>query len=214
MDHQERVTLLTQPLMPQEETAHLKEAYANARVILEYGSGGSTMVAAQSSGKFIMSVESDLTWARALRRNLAGALSPVIIQHVNIGPVGPWGRPISHDSWKHFHAYPNSIWGQSWFRQPDVVLIDGRFRTACLAAVMFHTQRSVRVLFDDYAVRDTYRLVERLIKPTQIIGRMAEFTVLPNAISQSDLGFLIEQFFQATIHGESEEVYRLPASQA
>lgn len=200
------------PYMPKDETVYLTQIYKKARVILEYGSGGSTRLAAATPGKFIMSVESDLAWVRQLRRDLVGEASPVILQHVDIGPVGPWGRPLSDDMWRGYHRYPNSVWDQSWFRQPDVVLIDGRFRTACLATVMMRTLSPVRVLFDDYGVRERYRLVEKIIKPSKIIGRMAEFMVLPDAISHADFGFLIEQFFQMTVHGEGEAAYRLSAS--
>jgi len=198
--------------MPDAEVAHLKQAYADARVILEYGSGGSTRLAAGMPGKFVMSVESDPDWMRKLRRDLATAASPVILQHVDIGPVGAWGRPLTDAGWRTYHRYPNSVWEQPWFKQPDVVLIDGRFRTACLAAVILQTRRPVRVLFDDYGVRDRYRLVERIIEPQAMYGRMAEFLVMPGAYTKADIGFLVEQYFQMTIHGEGEVAYRLPAS--
>jgi hypothetical protein len=197
------------PFMPEEETEHLIDTYRDAHVILEYGSGGSTRVAADMPDKFIMSVESDLDWARQLRRDLADAISSVIVQHVDIGEVGPWGRPLTDKSWRGYHNYPNSVWDEPWFRQPDVVLIDGRFRTACLAAVILRTSRPVTVLFDDYGVRERYRIVERVMKPDRMIGRMAEFSVKPGAYSPSDIGFLIEQFFWMTVHGEGEEAYRL-----
>lgn len=201
--------MTNKPFMPEKETDHLTKVYAKARVILEYGSGGSTHLAATMPGKYIMSVESDFDWTRDLRRDLAGAASSVILHHVDIGPTGPWGRPLNDERWRAFHRYPNSVWEQTWFRQPDVVLIDGRFRTACLAAVMLRTTRPVTVLFDDYGVRDRYRLVEKIIKPSRSIGRMAEFQVQPNAVSQSEIGFVVEQFFQMTVHGEGEAAYRI-----
>ena len=160
--------------------------------------------------KLVMSVESDLEWTRSLRRELADAQSTAILQHVDIGETGPWGRPLNAANWRNFHRYPNSVWDEPWFRQPDVVLIDGRFRTACLATVILRTKKSVRVMFDDYGVRDKYRLVERVIKPWQMIGRMAEFRVKPDNYSPDDIGFLIEQYFQGTIHGEGEKAYRVP----
>jgi hypothetical protein len=79
---------------------------------------------------------------------------------------------------------------------------------------MLHTQRPVRVLFDDYGVRDTYRLVENVVEPSRIIGRMAEFTIQPGAVAYRDASFLVKQFFQMTVHGEGEKAYRLPASGA
>lgn len=197
--------------MPEEEVAYLAQAYQDAHVILEYGSGGSTRLAAGLLGKFVMSVESDPDWMRSLRRDLVDAVSPVILYYADIGPVGPWGRPLSDRGWRGFHRYPNSVWDQPWFREPDTVLIDGRFRTACFATVLMRTEKPVRVLFDDYGLREKYQLVERILKPSKIVGRLAEFSVLPDAYSKSELSFLVGQFFEGTIHGQSEEAYKLPS---
>ena len=201
----------TTPFMPEAEVEHFTQAYTEAKVILEYGSGGSTEVAARMPGKYIMSVESDRAWARALRGKLTGPeiLSRPVVYHVDIGPTGPWGRPLSDSIWRNYHAYPNGVWDQSWFRHPDVVLIDGRFRTACLATILLRAERPVRVLFDDYGVRPLYHQVEALIKPSRMIGRMAEFLVEPNRVHQRDIGLLIGQFFQVSLHGMTEKEYQV-----
>lgn len=200
----------TRPYMPEAEKQYLTTVYERAQVILEYGSGGSTRVAAAMPGKYIMSVESDLQWVRDLRHELADAKSPVVLQHVDIGETGPWGRPVNDASWRVYHNYPNSVWDQPWFRQPDVVLIDGRFRTACLAAVVMHTAKQVTVLFDDYGVRERYQLIEKIIKPRRMIGRLAEFSIKPNTFKPAQIGALVEQFFMMTVHGEGERAYRVP----
>jgi len=204
------------PFMPEAEVEHLTRTYAEAKVILEYGSGGSTKVAAHMPGKYIMSVESDRAWARALRAALdePGFVSRAVIHHVDIGFTGPWGRPLDDRAWRDYHAYPNSIWDQPWFRHPDVVLIDGRFRTACLATVLLRAERPVRVLFDDYGVRPLYHQLEDVIKPVQMVGRMAEFHVEPDQARQRAVGLLVGQFFQVSLHGMSEKEYQAsrPAS--
>lgn len=197
------------PYMPECEREHLTETYHQARVILEYGSGGSTEVAARMPGKYVMSVESDRGWARDLRNRLVGAecLSPVVVHHVDIGQTGLWGRPLDDRCWRDFHLYPNDVWEQGWFRPPDTILIDGRFRTACLATVLLRTEQPVRVLFDDYLVRPLYQQVERIVRPIRLIGRMAEFEIEPGQVRPSEIGFLISQFFQASIHGMGEKYY-------
>jgi hypothetical protein len=201
----------TTPFMPEAAVEHFTRAYAEAKVILEYGSGGSTEVAARMPGKYIMSVESDRAWARKLRQKLAGPdiLSHAVIHHVDIGTTGPWGRPLDDREWRDFHAYPNSVWDQTWFRHPDVVLIDGRFRTACLATVLLRAERPVRVLFDDYGVRLLYHQLEEVIKPVRMVGRMAEFHVEPDRVRQRDIGLLIGQFFQVSLHGMVEKDYQV-----
>lgn len=199
--------------MPEAEAAHLLRVYSEAGVILEYGSGGSTELAARMPGKYIMSVESDRDWARHLRQRLCGPdiLSPAVVHHVGIGKTGPWGRPLDTTSWRRFHAYPNDVWDQGWFRHPDVVLVDGRFRTGCFAAVLLRIQRPVRVLFDDYGVRPLYHQVEEFVRPVAMVGRMAEFRIEPGQIAPQKIGLLIGLFFQGSVHGVTEAFYQRPS---
>lgn len=210
VDKEDTLTARIKPFMPDAEVAHLKQAYAEAKVILEYGSGGSTEIAARLGGKYIMSVESDRSWAWALRKKLAGPeiLSPAVVLHVDIGPTGPWGRPLNDRGWRNFHAYANDVWDQPWFRHPDVILIDGRFRTACLATALLRAEHPIRVLFDDYGVRPFYHQMEEVIEPDTMIGRMAEFRIEPGQVEPRAIGLLISQFFQPSIHGMSEEDYQ------
>lgn len=197
---------------PPEEEGTLRAAYEGARVILEYGSGGSTVVAAEMPGKRIFSVESDRDWAIRLqaeidRRNLP---SPATVYHADIGPTGDWGRPLGPEHWTRFHRYPLAIWDEPFFRQPDVVLIDGRFRPACLMTVLLRTQAPVTVLFDDYANRPRYHAVERFVAPQAMVGRMALFRVEPHRLEPAELGAVMEQFFQVTYHGSKGPIYNLP----
>lgn len=201
------------PSMPEAEAAHLIDAYQRGQVLLEYGSGASTKLASQMFGKLVMSVESDRQWARNLRREIdeGQPKSSVIVYHVDIGATGPWGRPIDESGWKRYHCYPNAIWDEPFFRHPDIVLIDGRFRPACLITTMLHVTRPVTVLFDDYIGRPRYGLIERIVSPTRLIGRMAEFHVQPNQLRSQDIGFAIRLFFDVTTHGQGAAAYRLAA---
>lgn len=155
--------------------------YFQARTILEYGSGGSTILAASMPGKYVMAVESDRTWALDLQMQIDRAALPsaVLVWHVDIGTTGRWGRPTNDEAWQKYHHYPLSIWSEPFFRHPDVVLIDGRFRAACLVATALHISRPVTVLFDDYVDRPAYHVVERLSVPVRTVGRMAEFLLEP-----------------------------------
>ncbi|MDO5657524.1 MAG: hypothetical protein Q4G36_04300 [Paracoccus sp. (in: a-proteobacteria)] len=198
-----------EPFMPEAETAHLRSVYEEADVILEYGSGGSTQMAAQMPQKFIMSSESDKEWARSLRHklSLAKVQSRVIVHHVDIGETGPWGRPQSSLAWRKFFRYPNDIWDQVWFRHPDVILIDGRFRVACLVTSMLRIERPTLVLFDDYGVRPLYHEIEDLIRPRRMIGRMAEFMIEPKKICPEDVVRLLFSVSLGSICGINESFY-------
>ena len=197
--------------MPEAEAAHLRDSYEQATVILEYGSGGSTELAAKMPGKLIISVESDRRWAREQRQKIMAenTLSQVIVQHIDIGPTGAWGRAIDDRDWRNYHRYPNAVWEAPFFRHPDVILIDGRFRTACLMTALLRITRPVTVLFDDYLDRPKYQLVEKIIQPQQLIGRMAEFVIEPGQVQTSDMGFIIMQFFQATYAGAGLKDYQI-----
>lgn len=186
--------------LPSNESDHLRAAYADARVILEYGSGGSTRVAAEMPGKLVFSVESDRDWATSLQAELdgAGLPSPAIVYYVDIGRTGLWGRPVDSSSWQKFHRFPTAIWNEPFFRHPDLVLIDGRFRAACFVATCMAITRPVRLLFDDYNERPVYQLVEEIARPARMIGRMAEFQLEPGMIRPSHMQLAISLFSVAS----------------
>ncbi len=166
---------------PEKEAAFLKHHYHSARVILEYGAGGSTLVAARLPGRYVISVESDRRWAMGLQQQIdEEKLSHgAVIQYCDIGPTGDWGRPMDETHWRRYYRYPCDIWSRDFFRHPDVVLIDGRFRAACFVATFLRITRPVSVLFDDYVDRAAYHIVEKLAKPVAIAGRMAHFRLHP-----------------------------------
>ncbi len=182
--------------MPPDEAAFLRAGYVAARVILEYGSGGSTAMAAEMPGKTVWTVESDKAWMLGLQdwfsRNSPAA--DLHLRHVNIGPTVKWGFPKDDRKWARFHRYPLEVWEADGFAPPDTVLIDGRFRVACYLTVLFMTRDPVMIYFDDYLDRPHYHVVERFGAPAEIIGRMARFDVKPQAIQGPDLAWIIDKF--------------------
>lgn len=175
--------------LPPEEAQALAAAQAGARVVLEYGSGGSTFLALRAGAEFVMSVESDKAWSERIGAAL-GAEFPAdrfLVHHADIGPTGPWGRPQGSGAYRRFHLYATGIWDHPDFRHPDVVLIDGRFRVACFLATLIRCTRPVTLLFDDYIDRDYYHWIEELIPRDELIGRMARFTIHPQPMPPGQL---------------------------
>ncbi|MFX0541055.1 hypothetical protein ACEWPM_004890 [Roseovarius sp. S4756] len=172
--------------MPDAEAARLTEAYEAADVILEYGSGGSTVLASELPGKRVFSVESDKAWAGMMQGWLAQnppvAGTGVDVIWFDVGPTGEWGRPVDDTGWRHYPEYPLSVWQRGDFVQPDVVLVDGRFRLGCAMATAFCTARPVTMLVDDYKRRTGYHAIEEFLGAPRLIGRMAEFSVTPMAV--------------------------------
>lgn len=174
----------------------VRDTYASAKVILEYGSGGSTVLASEMPGKTVFSVESDRRWTRMMQAyfDKAGTASPVHLRHVSIGKTGKWGRPVDHAGFRHYHEYPLAIWDAPEFTAPDCVLIDGRFREACFYAVMMRCTKKTVVLFDDYGDRPRYHAVERFAKPVEMRGRMAKFELKKRALPREALTQIVGAF--------------------
>ena len=163
------------------ESDFLCRYYDAADTILEYGSGGSTVLAAEL-GRTVFSVESDKAWAGRLADHVAPISPKVHVHYADIGPTGPWGVPMKAREYRRFPGYALSVWDRPDFMEPDLVLIDGRFRASCLVAVLLRATKPVTVLFDDYRKRGYYHGVERLARKEEMVGRMARFTVTPGAI--------------------------------
>lgn len=182
--------------MPDSEAALLRAGYARADVILEYGSGGSTVMAAEMPGKSVFSVESDKDWAQMMRdwfdENPPAKGTEVDVIWCDIGPTKDWGHPASNREWQRFARYPLEVWDLTEFRQPDVVLVDGRFRAGCAMATAFRTQKPVTVFVDDYARRKHYHRVEEFLGQPEMTGRMAEFAVSPMAVPAERLLTIVE----------------------
>lgn len=183
--------------LPEAEAAAVRLAYEGASVILEYGSGGSTVMASEMPGKQVFSVESDQDWAQMMRGFLAqnppAETTEVDVIWSDIGPTKEWGFPRNNSGWKRYASYPLEVWDLPEFRQPDVVLVDGRFRTGCAMAVALRTTRPVKVLVDDYKRRRQYHQIEEFLgAPLRLHGRMAEFDVKPMALPADRLLKIIE----------------------
>jgi hypothetical protein len=183
--------------LPAQEAEVLRAAYEGAGVILEYGSGGSTVLAAGLPGKTVFAVESDAAWAQGLRDWFAAhppQADRVVVHHADVGETGKWGMPVNTLAWARYHQYPFSVWALEGFAHPDVVLVDGRFRAACMLATLVMLDRPVTLLWDDYTDRPAYHEVERMVRPVAIHGRMAQFDLVPTQLKGRDLPWIMDQF--------------------
>ncbi len=183
--------------LPEAEAAAVAAAFGKAGIVLEYGSGGSTVLAADL-GCTVFSVESDALWMGKMLGWFAAnpAKGKVMLHHADVGPTGKWGMPRNPRAFRNFPDYALSVWDRDDFEHPDLVLIDGRFRPACLLATAFRISRPVTVLFDDYADRGNYHGIEGFAEPVAMHGRMAEFRLSPTAIPADRLSWVISWFLK------------------
>ena len=131
---------------------------------LEFGSGGSTLFALERGVRLCVSVESDAAWAGKLRETpviqQAEKDGRVTIHCVDIGPVMAWGMPADRSRLESWPNYFLPIWDKL-SAPPDVVLIDGRFRTGCGLLALLVCPPTTTILmhdfFDTLSIRKNYR---------------------------------------------------------
>ena len=167
-------------------TAWFSARLARAHKYLEYGTGGSTVLAARLGVPFV-AVDSDKYFLRSVRRKVQREgfrASGQAWHYANIGLTGYWGRPLRE--WRRsarrlarFRRYsdpPPACYEGG--RLPDFVLVDGRFRVACAlkALRMLRHERDWTIVVDDYFNRPQYRAIERHAVLGERVGaRMAVF---------------------------------------
>lgn len=178
------------PHMPEKSVQRLGRLMMEATCYLEYGSGGTTLKAADIGVPVIVSVESDPDWLDAVDDKIKkkSTRSETILLHSDIGPTREWGLPVDDAGWKNYPAYALDAWAQCRGRglQPDLILIDGRFRVACCLATLLFAKPGARILFDDYLDRPDLMAVERFVKPEGTFDRVAEF-VVPDNLPRDDI---------------------------
>ena len=150
-----------------------------ASVYFEYGSGGSTYQAFKRDNiKKVYSVESDLNWINKIYQalNIPGNNEKLTMIHVEMD-ANPkkYGRPgpkSSYNDWiKYSRAF--SYLDDESKNKVDLVLIDGRFRVACLLNLFNHISDSTIILFDDFYNRRVYHIVLNYYDVVQRVGKMA-----------------------------------------
>jgi hypothetical protein len=149
---------------------------AGARTVVEYGTGGSTLLALGAGVPRLVSVESDLGWIGMLRE------VPVIAEaerqgrltfvHVDIGRVGKWGKPVDSSGAARYAAYASAPW--SHCDAPDVVFVDGRFRVACALEAVLRSDGTT-IAFHDFWKRAQYHVVFPFVDCVDRVDSLAVF---------------------------------------
>lgn len=185
-----RIEISSVPHMNEEAAERLKHEYENSTCVLEYGGGASTLLALRSSINYLFTVESDKSFVMALtkrathvRTTIEGCNTKFFPVYQEIGPVGSWGRPMRKDSKtiQRFPKYATDVWklinGEGV--NPDFVLVDGRFRVACVVATIMEAKRIPGVglpliWVDDFVGRKSkYKVIEELLYKPEIVANRA-----------------------------------------
>lgn len=183
-----------EPHFDPQATRMFVDRLKNANRYLEFGSGGSTVVAAKF-GVDTITVENDRFFARSVVCKI-GPHAKNKMFAVNVGVTLEWGYPMIQKQtaprlkrWAEYIQAPFRHIDSQNDKFPDLILVDGRFRRACaLASAQKALARgeSTVICFDDYAGRDWYHDIEAELGVPEMVGRMAVFTVQPGQPAPSD----------------------------
>jgi hypothetical protein len=184
VNHSRKIVAPAEPYFDNQSMAIFKFLISNAQTYLEYGSGGSTQLAARYA-KTVVSVDHDRAFLEAVGQQInktacCTQFKPIA---VNIGISGRWGYPVFTQPtdgrlqrWKNYPAAPWRFLQQEML-EPDVILIDGRFRVACAleSFLRLGPKSTCNILVDDYVGRPHYKSVEEFGDLVAMHGRMAQF---------------------------------------
>lgn len=196
--------ILDEPYLDGQSSGVFRSSLHDCRFYLEYGSGGSTVLAARLNKPFI-SVETDPYYLESVRKKIGELAPDQHLLHADVGLTGPWGTPF----WRRLTPHKLSKWTNSleapwrFMRRddspdlvlPDLILIDGRFRVAATLVCCSHLASSLgtRIFVDDYAESAHYHVIEKYAILTATVGRMAIFQPAP-ATSIADLRTAIAEY--------------------
>jgi len=142
----------------------------DSKYYLEFGLGGSTIYALKHSRAVIYSVESSLQWIEKMRKYRIikhFEKNRLFIHYVDIGPVGDLGYPMGND-FSLYEKYTSEIFEKINIGLIDLVLVDGRFRVACILKLLlegYKVNMGLRCMIHDFWNREDYKTVLEFVDP-------------------------------------------------
>ncbi|UGB24875.1 glycosyltransferase family 2 protein [Methylorubrum sp. B1-46] len=179
-----------QPHMSEQEREMLARHLRAKTFLMEFGCGGSTVLAAECGIPRIASVESDKAFLEEVRNQPALAEVRLTLVHADIGPTGQWGAPIGHEHAFKWPSYYLNVW-KSIEDRPDVVFVDGRFRVACFLNALVNCEGGTTLIIHDYWNRPNYHAVGKYCDCIDRIGTMGVFKAKPDLDWRALAGDLI-----------------------
>jgi hypothetical protein len=184
--------------MSRRETALYRSVVRNASGIVEFGCGRSTLLALRHSQATIYSVDNDRDWIERLlnRRRVRCAVKSrrLCFHHSDLGPVSEWGWPVSGLSANRTATYCSAVWSRIRNANIDVVLVDGRFRVACVVEAL-RRRRTATIVIHDFWNRPHYHDILPVLLCTDRVDTLGIF------VARADLRpeFLDQQFLKSQL---------------
>ncbi|MBF0525611.1 MAG: hypothetical protein HQK56_11000 [Deltaproteobacteria bacterium] len=171
------------------------EVLAKKTKLVEFGCGGSTLIAVRSKLIQIHTVDSSLEWLKEIQKQpeiadakISGRLH---LHWADIGEVKAWGIPVDDTARRRWLLYWSQVWRHADPAATDVVFIDGRFRisTAIYAALILPPDAVI--VIHDFWSRPQYHVVLDFLQCMDRVDEIAVFTRKPDADRKLMLGCVI-----------------------
>lgn len=175
--------------MTAKELALLQSAIRSSDNYLEFGAGNSTCMAVEAENiRNITVVESDsvfwkdqmLTMPSVEKAYETKRLKLIL---VDIGVTTHWGYPVDTscmNQWAMYHSFAFQL-DASY----DLILVDGRFRVACILNACLSCAEGAQILIHDFFNRPIYWVVRPFLKLEEQADTMGLFSI--KKIRNSDL---------------------------
>ncbi len=170
------------PSLPPNVLEYFEGKLKECNNYLEFGTGGSTVLASKYVKNSIISIESDKEWYNNVLSEI-GNNDKIKIHLVDLYCLPrTWGHPSSKCPINNKKEYSNIIKKLN-INNVDLVLIDGRFRAACALKLHSLISKNTIVLFDDFMDRvEHYNIVLNYYNVIKTIGRMVHLQKKENVI--------------------------------
>ena len=181
-----------EPHMTDSERSLFESILRRAGSFMEFGAGGSTVLADKLVRGPVYSVESDRDWIAKVRSLAVEGDYERRFIFADIGPTGRWGRPLKGHGEVDYLNYHNNIWVDI-DRSFDAYLIDGRFRVACFCQALLRAGPQARLMIHDYRSRPHYHPIEEVAVPVAETEDLTVFTRRPG-VEDERIRALIERY--------------------
>jgi hypothetical protein len=129
---------------------------------VEFGAGGSTVLASRLVQGSIVGIESDANWITSVKEACRAHPTQPEVRHVDIGATKEWGFPADETARNRWPSYSTSIWEMEGSEGADLYLVDGRFRVACFAQAVLHARPDSIIGIHDFTSRPHYHSVRHI----------------------------------------------------
>ena len=193
--------MLFAPHMTFDEYRLLKRISTSKKVILEYGSGGSTIHFLKHD-KRVYSVENSPAFYAYMKSIgfVRKAMDKSLFYHfIDVGETHKWGKPASLHKQIEWPNYYTAVWKDIAKKESkvDLVFIDGRFRIqCCLYSIMMIAENKwndTLILIHDFNKRKYYHVVLPFLDEVASTRSLFAFHVKKD-INLDDVKLLLSQY--------------------